>query len=156
MSEHERKWLTRMTPAVAMRTRLAAAAALWTTVGSVLALVGVRWVLTARSPVAVQILVLVTAVVIGLIKSRIVFRRTAARITARLLRQGNSRCLGGFLSWKSWLTVAAMAILGRFLRTLGIPYLWIGLVYSAVGVGLALTSIDIWRCTLRSSPSRAD
>jgi hypothetical protein len=146
MSEHRRTWVHRMTPAAAMRTRLVAAAVLWTTVGSVLAFVGVRWVLMACSSGVLRAMALVTAAMVGFVKSRVVFRRTAARVTARLLSQGDGRCFGGFLSWKSWLTVVVMAALGRLLRASGIPCLWLGLAYSAVGVGLTLASVDIWRC----------
>jgi hypothetical protein len=96
MSEHRRTWVHRMTPAAAMRTRLVAAAVLWTTVGSVLAFVGVRWVLMACSSGVLRAMALVTAAMVGFVKSRVVFRRTAARVTARLLSQGDGRCFGGF------------------------------------------------------------
>ncbi|MCB9850894.1 MAG: hypothetical protein H6817_09350 [Phycisphaerales bacterium] len=145
MGGSERSWHIRWRPTVTMRTRLAAAAGMWTIVGCVLATVGVRWVIISRSRVVVVVSALVAAGVAGVLKSRFILRKTASRTTARIVEQGDDRCLGGFLSWKSWLVVAAMATFGRVLRGSGMPLLWLGVIYEAVGIGLAFTSIDLWR-----------
>lgn len=89
---------------------------------------------------------LIAAVVLGLLKARFVLRRAARRTIQHITSRGDGRCLGGFLSWKTWLLVIAMIALGRLLRSelVPIPLAWIGLLYAAVGVAMIAGSIPLW------------
>ena len=58
----------------------------------------------------------------------------------RIKERGDGRCIGGFLSIKSWLLVLLMMAGGRLLRGSGVPMSWIGFLYVAVGVALVVGS----------------
>ncbi len=134
-------------PAAAARTHLLLAAAMWSVVGTLLLLFGVRWTLAGQIPLAW--LLLASAVAAGLLKARFVLRRTAVRMIERIRTRGDGRCLGGFLSIRSWAFVALMAGTGRLLRGELLPRAIVGLVYVAVGSALIFASCGLWRAWYR-------
>jgi hypothetical protein len=129
-------------PAASRATHLLAAGGMWSLVGLALFTAGTIWILRSGSSWALPILVL--AGLLGWVKARYVLRRTAERTVRRIEERGDRRCLGGFLSWKSWLLVLAMMLLGRWLRKSPLPILWRGLIYAAIGAALFLASLRIW------------
>jgi hypothetical protein len=129
-------------PAASRRTHLLAAGLLWSLVGIMLAATGVVWTLRSRTPWAPLLLVLAAG--LGWGKARWILGRTAERTIRRIESRGDGRCLGGFLSWKSWLVVAAMIGLGRWLRRSSLPLSVRGVTYSAIGLALFLASLRIW------------
>ncbi|RMG90131.1 MAG: hypothetical protein D6708_08945 [Candidatus Dadabacteria bacterium] len=84
------------------------------------------------------------AVVVGVAKARMALVPTARKALARIRARGDGRCLGGFLSWRSWLFVAAMMALGAVLRRSPVPRGLLGFVYLAVGTGLLWASREFW------------
>jgi hypothetical protein len=137
------------TPAASRGTHLLAAALLWSLVGTGLIAVGVHWVMASHAHHA--LLVLPLAGGIGWLKARLFLDRTARRIVRRIEERGDGRCLGGFLSWKSWLLVLCMILLGRALRLSPLPLLWRGGIYAAIGTALLVASRVVWRRRVRSS-----
>jgi hypothetical protein len=107
-----------------------------------MAFAGARWVAEAGS--SGRILTIGAAILVGWLKARYVLDRAALRIVARIESRGDGRCLGGFLSWRSWMLVAAMIGLGRALRSSPLPLRLRGALYLAIGVGLAVASRRIW------------
>lgn len=130
-------------PAASARMHLWLAALMWTAVGTLLTLVGVRWVLAGEVPHVWWLLAV--AVAAGLVKARFVLARTAARMVARIRRRGDGRCIGGFLSVRSWAFVALMITAGRLLRGGLLPRTIVGFVYVAVGTALLVAGSRIWR-----------
>jgi hypothetical protein len=116
---------------------------MWTVVGSLLLYFGARWLLNAASHAAW--LFLAVAVIVGVIKARFVLRQTATRTVHRIRTRGDGRCIGGFLSVRTWLVVIAMAAAGRLLRGSPLPRAALGFIYAAVGSALLLASTAIWR-----------
>jgi hypothetical protein len=129
-------------PAAPLTAHLFAAGLLWSLVGLGLTVTGAHWILTAGHGWAIPALAL--AVAAGLAKARWVLRKTARRTGERIERRGDGRCIGGFLSWKSWLLVAAMMALGRLLRASPLPPLARGAIYAGIGVALAVASLSLW------------
>ena len=125
---------------------------MWSTVGSVLLLVGGWWAF--HPPEAWLALPLLPAIALGLFKSRLVLDRAADRIARRILDRGDGRCIGGFLSPASWLLVVLMAGGGRLLRSGPIPRFWIGLLYAGVGAGLFRSSLVFWKFSRKQSFDR--
>lgn len=82
---------------------------------------------------------------LGLGKALLVLDRTTLRNIARVKSRGEDRCFGGFLSPRVWILVIGMMILGRILRTIGLPKPILGLIYGAVGIALLFSSRLIWR-----------
>jgi hypothetical protein len=136
-------WIHAYKPAASRRTHLLLASLLWSAVGTVLLFFGVWWMFRGHSRYAPWLVV--AAVVIGVVKARFVLARTAGRIINRILIRGDGRCVGGFLSIRTWLVVAVMASAGRWLRSGPIPHLIVGFIYAAVGTALLLASRLIWR-----------
>ncbi len=136
-------WLETHKPSASSRVQLCLAAAMWSCVGTGLFAAGAYWLLT-HAEVKGWIIMLV-AVVLGTGKSLLVLDRTANRNVDRIKMRGEGRCVGGFLSPRFWILVLGMMLLGRLLRTIGLPRPLLGLIYAAVGTGLLFSSRIIWR-----------
>jgi hypothetical protein len=139
-----RATLDRWKPRAAGRTQLLLAGALWSVVGALLLGFGARWTLEAFGP-GPGTLAVSLGIAAGLLKARFVLDRAAARITERIVARGDGRCAGGFLSWRSWLLVAAMAGAGRFLRSGLLSHAVVGPLYAAIGVALLFSSRTAWK-----------
>ena len=85
------------------------------------------------------------AAVLGVLKARLILDRAGHRIVDRIEARGDGRCLGGFLSLRSWALVAVMIVGGRLLRSAGIDLHVVGFLYVVVGTGLLLASRIPWR-----------
>jgi hypothetical protein len=121
---------------------------MWTAVGGGLLSFGAYWITGGRLSLAGAGLLLV-GVVAGLVKSRLVLDRTAAKILSRIASRGEGRCVGGFLSVRSWLLVLGMILLGRVLRGGLLPTPAVGVLYVAIGTGLLASSRVAWRAWFR-------
>ncbi len=137
-------------PAASRRIHILAAGMMWSVAGSGLLVAGCVWIFRSRSPAAVPVLLLALAA--GAVKARLVLDGAAKKITARIESRGDGRCLGGFLSWKSWLLVAAMILLGRLLRASPLPLIARGGVYAAIGAALLIASRMLWISRRPRSP----
>lgn len=144
-------WINAYKPAASARSLAFLAASMWTVVGTVLAFVGVRWVISSNLPDAWLFVLL--AAIAGVLKSRFVLERSADRTVERIRGRGNGRCVGGFLSLKAWAFVVAMAFLGRILRGGVLPRYIVGLLYVAVGSALVLASRRLWVGWYRMGPA---
>ena len=136
--------LHRFKPAAPMRLHLLCAALMWSLVGVGLSFVGIRWT-WIHGDALIRGLIAV-AVILGLFKARFALRNAARRTIHHITSRGDGRCLGGFLSWRTWLVVIAMMVLGRLLRAdfMPIPIAWVGLLYAVVGVALVSASVWLW------------
>lgn len=136
-------WVERYKPAAAVRAHLVLAGLMWTVVGAALVGFGGRWLWQLPTPTAPWLAML--AVAIGIFKSRFVLDRAARRMVDRILEHGDGRCLGGFLSLRSWALVVVMAGGGRLLRGSHLARGLLGFLYLAVGTALLLSSRVAWR-----------
>jgi hypothetical protein len=140
MTMHD--WMRSLKPAAPARVHVLLAALMWTVVGGTLFLFGVRWTLMG-SWHHVHVLIAV-AIAVGLLKSRFLLDRAARRAVERIRQRGDGRCLGGFLSLRSWGFVVIMMICGRILRGGLLPRPLVGLLYAAVGTALLLSARSFW------------
>lgn len=136
-------WIETYKPAASRRTHLLLAAAMWTVVGSLLFYFGAHWVV--RSGARHAELQIAAAVAVGVVKAFLALDRAAGRIVTRILARGDHRCIGGFLSLKTWLIVAVMATVGRLLRAGLLPMHVVGLLYAAIGTALLVGARNFWR-----------
>ena len=112
-------WSETHKPAAAAHAHLLFAGLMWTVVGVLLAFFGARWIWQARATATPWLVA--GAVLIGVVKARMVLDRVARNIIRRILARGDGRCIGGFLSIRSWGLVAGMALAGRVLRRAALP-----------------------------------
>ena len=126
---------------------------MWTLSGTGLFIAGGIWIRQSRVSYAAPLLA--GAVAVGLIKAFLVLNRSADRVARRITERGDGKCLGGFLSWKTWILVAVMIALGRLLRASPLPKAPRGAIYCAVGTALLAGSARIWRvrARYRAAPS---
>jgi hypothetical protein len=136
------EWLQKYKPAAPARVHLLLAALMWTAVGGVLLFFGGSWALAGGMP-HVHLLLAVAAIV-GLVKARWILWRAAGKIVERINQRGDGRCLGGFVSWQTWLLIALMIAAGRLLRGGLLPSPVVGLIYAAVGTALLVGSLRVW------------
>lgn len=141
--------LQRFKPAARARTQVFLAAVLWTAVGAGLFGTGTVWMNRAHPPWLVGLLALAAG--LGLAKGQLLLSRTARKAAARIALRGDGTCLGGFLSWRSWLFVLAMMAGGAVLRRSTLPRTALGVVYVAVGVALLWGSRVFWAAWRRSA-----
>ena len=134
-------------PAASRRAHLLLASLLWTVVGCLLAFFGIRWI--QASELTSVPLLLGCAVAAGLLKEHFVLRRAAQRAIERILARGDDRCLGGFLSWRSWGFVVLMIAAGRVMRGSPIPRVVVGFIYLAVGTALLFGARRLWMAWYR-------
>ena len=116
------------------------AAGMWSVVGTLLLFFGARWLLEYGWGVAL----LLIAVLAGTLKSWLVLDRAAGKIIDRIQSRDDRRCIGGFLSLRSWAIVAVMMVSGRLLRASPISHALIGLLYAAIGTALLFSSRRLW------------
>lgn len=139
-----RAWQETYKPRASSRVQLLLAAVMWTAVGGALFFFGTRWITDGRPPLS-GLPLLLLGIGTGLVKSSLVLDRTAAKIVHRIGTRGEGRCIGGFLSVRSWLLVLAMIALGRILRSGVLPLPAAGVLYAAIGTGLLFSSRLAWK-----------
>lgn len=137
-----KRWAESHKPIASVPTHLMMAWMMWVAVGSALVGFGARWLWSVAPVVAPWIAV--GAVLVGAIKSRFVLDEAARRVVARIRSRGDGRCLGGFLSLRTWGLVILMMVAGRLLRG-SLAHGIVGPLYIAVGTALCFSSRLSWR-----------
>jgi len=132
--------LLRYKPGVTVRIHLLLAALIWSVVG--LALLSAGFVFTLQSG---RVLYAFAGLVLGTFKAIFILDRVARKNIKRIKEFEDKVCIGSVYSWKTWLLVAAMVVLGRYLRRSVLPGEVVGLLYAAVGWALLLASRLMWR-----------
>ncbi len=138
-----RPWIETMKPGAPARVHLLAAALMWSAVGVALLAFGALWAHQVRTGLTPWLLL--AAAVGGVVKARLVLDRGGRRIAERIRTRGDGRCIGGFLSARTWALVAVMMAAGRLLRTGVVARHIVGLLYVLVGTGLLVASRVLWR-----------
>lgn len=131
--------LIRYKPGVSIRIHLLLGALIWTVVGFFLLTNG--FVLVSLENHLWYGLV---GLLLGAAKAIFVIDRLARKNIKRIKEFEDKVCFGSVYSPKTWFMVFAMIGLGRFLRTTVLPGEVIGLIYTAVGCSLMLSSRLMW------------
>lgn len=126
-------------PGASRKTHLLIAALIWSGVGLLLMIRGIKMYGTITAgPV-------VLALLAGTLKALFILDRAALRNIRRITALQDGACLGGVYSWKMWLIIGGMILAGRVLRMYGAASVYLGLLYVAVGWGLLLASRKLWK-----------
>ena len=135
-----KKNLLRFKPRVSVRTHLFLAALIWSVVGFFLltngfVLISIKGHLWYGG----------LGLILGTAKTFFILDRVALKNVKRIKEFEDKVCVGSVYSWKTWVLVAAMIFLGRFLRTTVLPGEIVGVIYTAVGWALMLASRLVWQ-----------
>ncbi len=144
-------WADRYKPAAPVFTQLLLAWLMWATVGSALLGFGTWWLWESAPDAAPW--VAAASLVVGAAKSRLLLDAVARRVVERIRARGDGRCVGGFLSLRTWGLVVLMMAAGRFLRGT-LAHVIVGPTYIAVGTALCLSSRISWRAWREARRSR--
>jgi hypothetical protein len=139
-----KKILLRFKPGVPVPVHLLVAALIWSIVGLFLLFNGLLWITMAKREWFALI-----GLGLGTLKSFYVLDRVARKNITRSLDFADGTCLGSVYSYKTWGLVICMILLGRFLRTSLLPGEYVGILYSAIGWGLFLSSRLLWLARIR-------
>ena len=131
--------LQRYKPGVSIRSHLLLGALIWTVVGFFLLTNG--FVLVSLENHLWYGLI---GLLLGTAKAFFIIDRLARKNIKRIKEFEDKVCFGSVYSLKTWFMVVAMIALGRFLRTTVFPGEIVGLIYTAVGCALMLSSRLMW------------
>jgi len=139
-----KKLLTRLKPGASVNVHLFTAGLIWSIVGIFLMSNGYLLIFLAA-----RRWFIIPALVLGTVKSLYLLDRVARKNIVRILNFEDGTCIGSVYSYKSWLLVVAMIVLGRFLRASVVPGEYVGALYLAVGWGLFFSSRLMWQARFR-------
>lgn len=133
-------WLTRLKPGVSPRTHLLCASALWTLIGLFLLYRGGVYLQQGNF-----LLLMMLGIILGSLKSYLVLNNSAKRGVERIKRFGDNTCIGAVYSWRTWLLVLSMMLLGLILRNSQVPVGLLGTICIAIGWALLYSSRYAWQ-----------
>ena len=132
--------LLRFMPRASAKVQLVLASIVWLIGASILGVRGVIYL--TRGHWAAWLVAL--ALVIGVVKGRLVLERVARKAVERIRSRGREHCLFGFFSWKSWILIGVMMGGGIMLRRSGAPPAILGVLYVAVATALLYGDHTYW------------
>ncbi len=135
-------------PGVPLRTHHIFAASIWSGVGVMLLVRGGSYLFDSGSQWLFML-----ALFLGTCKSLFLLDKSAGKNLNRLLQLKDGDCLGAVYSPKMWLMVLVMIILGKVLRSSGLPCEFVGILYTAIGWALLFSSRLLWGSVKKSSSS---
>lgn len=139
-----KEFLEKFKPGIPVHGHLLVAALIWSVVGTFLMLNGFLLVGTVG-----KYWLVLLAICLGTAKALLILDRVAHKNILRLQGFDDGACVGSVYSWRTWLMVLMMILLGRFLRTTLLPGSVIGFIYLAVGWGLLMASRLMWLARFR-------
>lgn len=138
--------LNKMKPAAGTSVLIFLSAAMWLCVGYMLVSMAYSWL--RQVDFNTSVLLALTGILAALIIHHFGFLRVVDKNLARILPMQGKRCLFAFMSWKSYLNVVLMIAMGILLRHSPIPKPYLAVLYIAIGLALALSSIRYLRVLL--------
>jgi hypothetical protein len=132
-------FLVRYKPGASISTHLMLGALIWSIVGFFLMANGYF-----LASLADQSWLIFLGLALGTAKGLFVLDQVARKNIKRIQGFEPKACIGSVYSYKTWLLVMMMIVLGRTLRMTILPGEIVGVIYLAVGWGLMLSSRLMW------------
>ncbi len=148
--------LKSLKPAVTKPWLVAIAGLMWTGVGVMLCRLAYHWFVVTNTGVA-AILGLLGAVM-ALAAYHFGFSKMAQRNIRRLSLLTDRTCVFAFQTWKGYLIIGFMIILGAILRGSQIPKPYLAILYTTIGGAIFLSSFHyyglLWRLVVQKDSGR--
>ena len=140
----QKEILNKFKPAVNKKVLFFLAALAWSGVGIMLIKKAIPWVFVDNLQLS-NYIIFVVGIILGVVIAIFGFSKVANKNIKRIHKNGDKRCIFGFIAWKSYLLIIFMVGLGIGLRHSSLPKLYLSLVYNGVGVGLFLASFKYFK-----------
>jgi hypothetical protein len=131
-------------PSVDRRVLVLTAGVVWSAVGLVLMLAATFWLISSHRNVVIPVII---GVVAGMIVYHYGFVKFAKKNYLRILSQApgkNKVCMFAFQNVRSYVIAACMMLMGYGLRHLPVSRIYLASIYSAIGIGLLLSSFEYY------------
>jgi hypothetical protein len=146
--------LKRLKPGVSKYWLITLAGLMWSTTGVMLCRPAYRWFTVIRwsgaIPLGLFIILLVSAAY------RFGFSKISQRNVKRLCRLTERTCIFAFQTWKGYLIIGLMILIGSVLRNSPIPKHLLAILYATIGGSLLLGSFQyykiLWHLVVRKEP----
>jgi hypothetical protein len=142
------KEIEKWKPGVPKSTLLLIAGVMWIMVGILLDGLAYSWLRSERRDYA--LLALIVGFVCSLVIHHFGFLRIVDKNLGRILPMEGRRCIFSFMSWKSYLLIIIMSLMGILLRHSLIPKLYLAVLYTGIGTALILSSVRYLRYLIRT------
>lgn len=136
----------RFKPAVDRSVLLLLAGLVWVCVGAMLLRFSYSWLRVSQEGVSLGLAG--AGVLLALVIHHFGFLRVVDKNLGRLLPMEGKKCLFSFMSWKSYLIVSVMVMMGMLLRHSPIPKGYLSILYTGIGLALILSSVRYLRVLL--------
>lgn len=120
---------------------------MWTAVGTMLLILAHTWL----TPISNSISLMYSGIGIGLalLIHHFGFLKIVDKNLKRILSMKEKNSIFSFISWKSYLIILVMIIMGSTLRHSKIPHQYLAIIYIGIGMALILSSIRYMRFLIK-------
>jgi len=130
-------------PAVTKSVLLFLAGFLWFCVGTMLLVFAYSWL--SEAPGTISLMFFGFGVVVALLVHHFGFLKIVDKNIERILPIVEKKCLFSFITWKSYMVIMVMIIMGTYLRHSAIPQQVLAILYTGIGLALILSSLRYLR-----------
>lgn len=139
--------LEKIIPAVDKKYLILLAGVMWCGVGIMLIAIAATWLKSLYG--TNNYLFYLAGFIVAMPIHHFGFLKLADRNLSRLLPLIEKKCLFSFITWKSYLTIIIMVILGITLRHSQIPKQYLSIIYNGIGFALFLSGIRYLRYSIK-------
>jgi len=149
--------LNSLKPAVTKSWLIAIAGLMWTGVGVMLCRLAYAWLAVINRGMAASLGLL--GVVMALVVYYFGFSKIARKNIKRLCLLTERTCVFAFQTWKGYLIIGFMMILGIILRNSAIPKQYVAIIYTTIGGAILLSSFHyhglLWKIVVQKNPDQS-
>jgi hypothetical protein len=146
--------LERLKPGVSKYWLLTLGGLVWSTTGVMLCRLAYRWFTAMRWSGAIPLGII--SILLASLVYRFGFSRIARTNINRLCMLTERTCIFAFQTWRGYLIVGVMILLGSTLRGSMIPRYYLAVLYTTIGGALFLASLSyyklLWQTVVRKEP----
>jgi len=146
--------LSSLKPAVTKSWLIAIAGLMWTGVGVMLCRLAYHWLVVINRGMATSLGLF--GVVMALAAYYFGFSKIAQKNIRRLCLMTEKTCVFAFQSWKGYLSIGVMIILGAIFRNSPIPKQYLAIIYTTIGGAIFLASFHyyrlLWKMVVQKNP----
>jgi hypothetical protein len=146
--------LKSLRPAVTKSWLIALAGLVWTGVGVMLCRLAFNWLAIINRGVATTFGLF--GIVMALAAYHFGFSKIAQKNIRRLCLLTDRTCVFAFQTWRGYLIIGFMIILGAILRNSPIPKQYMAIIYTTIGGAIFLSSFHyyglLWRMVIQKEP----